>query len=218
MGKSGERKGGLGITAALAGLLFVMLRLLAVTHYEWDAAFALSDSINFDDTLGVLIGTFLGEPTWTAVLVAFLLPLLVGRHLRQIMNGQWYVGSTLAIVVLSGLFATALITYRLWVAVVVLAVGFAARAVVWFSGLGEGFLDRITARMGMLSVIAVLVMAGVTDSMWVPEERIELHQGELVGYVVSDTGAFVKVLTAQEREIRIVSDEQVLARTEVERR
>ncbi|GAB3276061.1 hypothetical protein GCM10027589_01560 [Actinocorallia lasiicapitis] len=207
---------GLGITAALAALLFVILRLLAVTHYEWESAFALSDSINFDDTLGVLIGTFLGEPTWTAVLVSFLLPLLVGDHLRQLRDGRWVIGPALGIIVLAGIFVMALTTFRLWPALMVLIIGSVARTVVWRTPRGEELLDRFAARSGLLVMIAVLFMAGVTDSMWVPKERITLTDGDLVGYVVADDGSFLVILVDETRKITMVDADRATARTELE--
>ncbi|MFC7219199.1 hypothetical protein ACFQLX_13630 [Streptomyces polyrhachis] len=208
----------LGVSAAVVALLFVILRLLAVTHYEWDVAFALSDSINFGDSLGVLIGTFLGETRWSMTLLAFLLPLLAAGHLRRLRSGQWFIGHTLALIVLGCVFVAAVITFRAWPALIVLAVMSALQLLLRRTRLGLEVIRKLSARTGLLTMAAVLLMAGGSDTMWVPKERIELRHGqhELTGYVVSDTGAFVKVLTEDERRIEILSDDDIAKRTETE--
>lgn len=64
-------------------MLVLLLRLLAVAHYDWRVAFALAGSVNVGDVIGVVVGTFLGAGTLTGVPLALVPPLAVARHVRH---------------------------------------------------------------------------------------------------------------------------------------
>ncbi|RFU43534.1 hypothetical protein DZF91_00615 [Actinomadura logoneensis] len=201
---------------ALGGLLFLLLRLLAVAHYNWDVAFALADTVNFDDVIGVVVGTFLGAAGFTAVLLALLLPVAVVHHVRRLRERTWRPHDLVMLAVLVGVFAAALITLRDWVTLlVVLAVSSAFLLAVQRDGRARGWLERASAHLGAMVWLALFALAGLTDTVWVPEERLVLKDGGAVsGYVMDVHSPYTEVLTAHDRRIRIVTSENVVSRAE----
>ncbi|MFC4056375.1 hypothetical protein ACFOY4_42390 [Actinomadura syzygii] len=104
-----------GVNAVgLGGILFLLLRLLAVAHYNWHVAFSLASSVNFGDVIGVVVGTFLGAATLTGVLLAVVLPLAFARHVQHVRRGEWKPHQTVFMAALAGVFAAAVITLRDW--------------------------------------------------------------------------------------------------------
>ncbi|MFI6518640.1 hypothetical protein ACIBF1_24005 [Spirillospora sp. NPDC050679] len=207
-----------GTTAAVGGLMFLLLRLLAVTHYHWGAAFGISDSINFDDVVGVLVGTLLGDAVLTGVLLAVLVPLLAAERLHGHRRGRWAPGRTLVVIVLAGLYFSGLVSFRSWpLLLVVLVVSALLVVVLLRHGPAEEVVHRLLGRTGLLVMGALLTLAAVSDTPWVPRERITLQSGEhLVGYVMDVTNVTVKVLLDDGRELRLVSSKDVASRVELD--
>ncbi|MEV4252048.1 hypothetical protein AB0J52_02650 [Spirillospora sp. NPDC049652] len=201
---------------ALGGLLFLLLRLLAVAHYNWDVAFALADTVNFDDVIGVVVGTFLGAAGFTAVLLALVLPVAVVHHVRRLRERNWRPHDLVMLAVLVGVFAAALITLRDWATLlVVLALSSAFLLAVQRDGRARGWLERASAHLGVMVWLALFALAGLTDTVWVPEERLVLKDGGAVtGYVMDVRSPYTEVLTAHDRRIRIVTSENVVSRAE----
>ncbi|MQY09297.1 hypothetical protein [Actinomadura macrotermitis] len=210
----GKSAGKAANSAAFAGLLFLLLRLLAVTHYDWESAFAMADTINFDDVIGVLIGTFLGASTLTGLLLALLLPFLAARHWAHIRAGDWSHLQTLFILVMTGVFVSVLLTSRRWtLLLVVLAAGALTIAALHRSGRGSRLVTAAYSAIGTLLAAALLVLGGLTDTVWVPLERITLTDGTTVkGYVVGSDPGFVKVLLEEDRAVETYDDSQVASR------
>src|SRR5690349_17205437 len=52
-----------------AAVLFVLLRLLAVSHYDWHTAFALLHTLELDDAPGLFLGTFMADDRISTVLL-----------------------------------------------------------------------------------------------------------------------------------------------------
>ncbi|QXJ19753.1 hypothetical protein AGRA3207_000337 [Actinomadura graeca] len=206
-----------GVNAVgLGGMLFLLLRLLAVAHYDWQVAFSLSDSINFDDVIGVVVGTFLGAGTLTGVLLALVLPLAVARHVRHLRDGDWKPHQAVFMAVLAGVFAAALITLRAWpTLLVVLGSSTAVFTVMWRHGPLRPYLYKVYAHMGVVGWLAFLALGGLTDTVWVPEERIGLRGGgSVTGYVMNVQSPYTKILTADGRDIRVLMSEDVVSRAD----
>ncbi|GHC85065.1 hypothetical protein GCM10007079_27620 [Nocardiopsis terrae] len=206
-----------GTTAAGAAFMFVLLRLMAVTHYDWRTAFGLADAIDFGDAVTVVVGTFLGAERITLWLMAFLVPLTAAGHLRHLREGNRSPGSLLVVVALAVVFASAVLSFSAWPAL--------AAALAWFaflvlvdlrSGPVRRFFHRLVARVGILALAAVLLGAAVVDEVWVPEERIELGDEVVRAHVVQNGSQFLTVLTADTREKRILLSREVTSRTEVD--
>lgn len=203
---------------AAGGMLFLLLRLLAVAHYDWHVAFALAETVDFGDVIGVLVGTFLGAGTWTGVLLALVLPLAVARHVRHVRQGNWRPHETVLIAVLIAVFTAALVTLRAWPALLtVLGTGTAVFAVMRRHGPLRPYLDRLLAHIGVVGWLAFLALGGLTDTVWVPEQRIGLRDGTTVtGYVMDVHSPYTEVLTANGRKIRFLMTEAVISRAETE--
>ena len=199
----------------LGGILFLLLRLLAVAHYDWHVAFSLADTVNFGDVIGVVVGTFLGAATLSGVLLALVLPLAVVRHVRHLREGEWKPHQTVFIVVLAGVFFAAVITLRNWPTLVAVLV---ASAVLLAVLRQRGpYLSKVFAHMGVVVWLAFLALGGLTDAVWVPEQRLVLRDGSTVtGYVMTVQSPYTEVLTAKDRKIRILMSQNVVSRTDVD--
>ncbi|GAA1457871.1 hypothetical protein GCM10009603_09570 [Nocardiopsis exhalans] len=205
-----------GTTAAGAAFAFILLRLMAVTHYDWRTAFGLADAIDFGDAITIAVGTFLGAGTITVWLLALFVPLSAAGHLRHLREGNRSPGSLVVVVAMAVVFAAAVLSFSAWATL--------AAALVWFAllvavelrgGPTRALLRRITACAGTLALTAVLLGAALIDEVWVPEERIELQDEVVHAYVVQNGSQFLTVLTTDTRQKRILLSRDVTSRTEV---
>lgn len=204
-----------GTTAAGAAFVFILLRLMAVTHYDWETAFGLADAIDFGDAVTIVVGTFLGAGSITLWLLAFFVPLAAAGHLRHLREGNHSTGSLLVVVAMAVVFAAAVLSFSAWAALVAALAWFTLLAVVDLrGGPVRDFFHRLVARAGILALAAVLIGAAVVDEVWVPEERIELQDEVVHAYVVQNGSQFLTVLTADTREKRILLSGEVVSRTE----
>lgn len=201
---------------ALGGLLFLLLRLLAIAHYHWDVAFALADSVNFDDVIGVVVGTFLGAGAVTAVILAVLLPIAYLHHIRHVRDREWQPHQLVMLGVLTGVFAAALITLRDWVTLlVVLAVSTLFVLIMMRSGPARTYLEKASGHLGVAVWLGMFALGALTDTVWVPQERLGLKDGStVVGYVMDVHSPYTEVLTSHGREIRVLMSQNVVSRAE----
>ncbi|MEV5573534.1 hypothetical protein AB0L06_26115 [Spirillospora sp. NPDC052269] len=201
---------------ALGGLLFLLLRLLAVAHYDWDVAFSLADTVNFDDVIGVVVGTFLGASGLSAIVLALVLPVAVVHHVKRVRDRNWKPHHLVILAVLIGVFVAAVITLRDWVTLlVVLAISSLFLLVVRRNGPALPWLEKASAHLGVTVWLGLFALAGLTDTVWVPEQRLMLKDGAtLDGYVMAVDSPYTEVLTASDRRIRILVSQDVVARAE----
>ncbi|WP_017538547.1 MULTISPECIES: hypothetical protein [Nocardiopsis] len=206
-----------GTTAAGAAFMFILLRLMAVAHYDWGTAFGLADAVDFGDAVTIAVGTFLGAGPVTAWLLAALVPLTAAGHLRHLREGRPSPSSLLVVAALAAVFAAAVAAFAAWAAL--------AAALVWLAvlvavdlrdGPSRDLFRPLVARVGLLSLAAVLAASAISDEVWVPRERIALGDREVEGYVIKNGSQFLTVLTAAEREKVILLSREVTSRTELE--
>lgn len=198
-------KSHLAPAVTVAAVLFVLLRLLAVAHYDWHTAFALLHTLDLEDAPGLFLGTFMADSRISSALLVLMVPLTVfyavGTRSRT---------APLAVAVLVAFLVAHVLTYhRWWVpagAVVLTALLVPARR--WE---GSAFVLR---RFGYVVGAVALVVAAVIATPWVPRERIETDR-TFEAYVVETSPGFLKVLGAQEREFRILRAEDVRSRVEL---
>ncbi|MDQ4025538.1 MAG: hypothetical protein M3217_08620, partial [Actinomycetota bacterium] len=70
----------------------------------------------------------------------------------------------------------------------------------------------LTLTMGVLLVGAGLPFL-LSSGMWLPQERVALSRGRLVfGYVLEEEGEWVSVLREQNRELLLVSADDIVSR------
>lgn len=194
-----------------AAVLFVLLRLLAVAHYDWHVAFALLHTLELDDAPGLFLGTFMADSRISSALLMILTPLTLFFYFNTRNDPhRARAGTVLALVVLLAMIVSHTLTYhRWWVPAGAIGLGavlvFVKRAPVrfvlrWFTWLVAG---------------AALVVAAVVATPWVPLERIETSDGTGEYYVMETSPGFLKVLGAQDHEFGILRAEDVRSRTEL---
>ncbi|MFK4066907.1 hypothetical protein [Streptomyces sp. NPDC029674] len=226
---------GAGLTVTTAAFTFLLLRLFAVSGYDWHTAFAVLHTLDLDDTIGLVLGTVMADSFASVLFLALLLPVAVlrlvmeARALREARNRARAAGRRaerpdLAGAMLLLIAVVAVVAYigtfhSWWVLLlmvgvcgVVLGIGYGVQA--------GGRLQRAafwaTRHLVALTGLAMLLGAATITTPWVPLERIELGGAKgLRGYVMQAEPGFLKVLTEKEREFLILTDDDVRSREEI---
>lgn len=207
---------GAGITAGVI-VLFLFLRILAVSDWNWQVAAEIADSFNFDDAISIAFGTLFERPDLTGIVITIVLPLVLFR-LFILARYHGSRGSLTDWLLAVSLVATQVVLVRsfsLWwpvIAPVVLAIGLVIVYMLlkkrdtppWFTQLGK--------RAGAIMVAALLVLATTVNTPWSPEEIIVTKSGQLQGYVLENTSGYLRVLTT-DREVVIFTNADVISRT-----
>ena len=202
-----------------AAVLFVLLRLLAVSHYDWHTAFALLHTLDLDDAPGLFLGTFMADTRISSVLLIVALPftflyLVATRVDRKRVN----FGGTLLMVVLVALLISHVKTYHYWWVPIGAAALGAVLVLLERAHRHPRLRDPITfllRRSGATSVVTALAVAAVVATPWVPLERVETTSGTHEYYVVDTPPGFLKVIGADDREFEILRTDEVESRTEL---
>ena len=205
----------LGAGAAIA-VVFLVLRMLAVAHWDWHAVAAIADTFDFSDAFPIAFGTVVGQPVLTGVFVAVLLP-LVAMHLCWPMSGTRgpvTVSSIMGAVLLVTIAVSLTVTFgNPWTILGAAAVGAVLVGLrLWRrSGRVHDLLRALLHRIGLLAVGAILLLAVVNDAPWMGREQISTRDGVIDGYVLEASPGFLHVLT-DDRDVIIVPDAQVTGR------
>nr|AFJ68083.1 hypothetical protein [Streptomyces nobilis] len=227
---------GNGLPLTIAAILFLVLRLFAVSGYDWHTAFAVLHTMDVDDSVSIVMGTLMADPLAAAVYLALLTPLAVLwlwlslREARQLDAGDpaqgrpTRPGPKSGILLLLGalvpLGAYVWSFHAWWLPLTALAVGIVLFAI----GRGtkaDGRLQQLARwtgrRLGMLILVGWLLAAATVRTPWVPLERIDLRDGaHLRGYVLQAEPGFLKLLTEHRRDFRILTDQEVGSREEIQ--
>ncbi|QRY63848.1 hypothetical protein JVX90_06475 [Gordonia sp. PDNC005] len=205
----------LGTTAAVA-VLFLVLRMLAVAHWDWHTVAAIADTFDFSDAFPIAFGTVVGQPVLTGVFIALLLPIVLMRVLWPMdrHRGTITVSIVLGAVTLLTMALSMTVTFgNLWTPLGAAAVGIVVSVMRlwWRTGAVHDVLLRISRRVSMLAAAGVLILAAVNDVPWMGAERIETDEGVVEGYVLEAEPGFLHVLT-DDREVVILPDSSVHTR------
>lgn len=195
------------------GLAFVMLRVFAVSGYQWDTAFVVSTTLTVTDGLALLLGSLLAEHLLTAVLVGCLMPLLIVDYLWG-PRGRRPTVLLVATLGLATLLALTL-SFDMWSLPPATAAVFGTLALTRRSSprsLARRFLVALMARVSVVAGVGVLLIAAFGQTPWVPLERIETTSGTVVGYVLSVDSGYLNVLTTDHR-VQILISGDVLSRS-----
>ena len=204
-----------GGAAPLAAWLFVFLvvRLFAISGYNWDTAFLVSTTLGLDDGLRILFGSFMTGRLVGAPLLVVMLPLLVAAFLWSPS------GRRPTVVLLAGLAISALLSltmsFRAWWLLPITAAVFGALVLVRQLRLDSFPRRALTAaieRLGWILAAGMLLVALLTQTPWVPRERIETTNGTVTGYVLSIDPGYLNVLT-EDHEFVIILSGDVLSRS-----
>ena len=198
--------------AAVWVFSFLILRIFAVSEYDWKTAFQVSTTLSVNDGVALLFGSLMAGHVLTGSLLVLVLPLILAaiiwrpRGHRTILKllaglsvllvvaltlsfGSWWLPPAIAVV-----FGFIALTRRL-------AVGnrlrratiFAATSVGWFTGVG------------------LLLIAALVPTPWAPQEHIETTNGPVDGYVLSVDPGYLNVLTTQNKFVILLTSD-VLSR------
>ncbi|MEV0678106.1 hypothetical protein AB0I60_16485 [Actinosynnema sp. NPDC050436] len=207
---TGHKLNGPGLTTA--AVMFVLLRLLAVSSYDWHTTFALLHTLDLEDAPGLFLGTFMADERISTVLLVLSVPL-----------ASFYAAATrsqaapLIVTVLVAFLVAYVRSYHRWwvpalaVVLALVVAGLAARRRDDEPGPARFVLQRIRG----IVVVTGLVVAAVVATPWVPLERIETTTGTFEAYVAETSPGFLKVLVAHGREFRILRDDEVISRIEL---
>lgn len=190
-----------------AAVLFVLLRLLAVSHYDWHTAFALLHTLELDDAPALFLGTFMADDRISTVLLMIVTPATFFFYFRTRKDPERAnTTALLTLIVLIALMVSHTLTYHRWWlalgavvigAAMVLAIRNARWLLKWFA---------------WLLASSALAVAAIVSTPWVPKERI--NDAEEV-YVFETSPGFLKVLGAHDRKFKILRTEEVRKREEL---
>ncbi|MCA2209903.1 hypothetical protein [Nocardia rosealba] len=209
-----------GLSATSVAALFLLLRVFAVTDYDWNAAFSLAGTLGLDDVVIMVLGTLMASPVLGGIALAILLPEALIHQIR-LGRPRWTNAGNLIWLLIVALFTAALLwTYRMWWVLVASAL----LAVVLYILLRAGKRDPEGSRMAhwfvsssaLIVTLAALVLAATVQVPWVSLEEIATKNGVVRGYVVENPPGYLKVLLEREREIVIVDTADVTGRTEIQ--
>lgn len=208
----------LGTTAGIA-TLFLLLRLLAVSEWDWNTAGAIADSLDFGDALPIAFGTLFARPELTGVLVALLLPFALLRALWPLSGyGTLSLSGVLAAIALVTVAVVWVRTFSSWWVVIgalVLGGILLAARLIWRRGVGRRIVLGVLRSAGVLAVVGLLGLAVAVDTPWMSKERIDAGEGAFEGWVLEVQPGFVKVLT-EEREVLVVFTGDIVERELIE--
>lgn len=204
----------LGGAAQLAawGFVFLILRIFAVSGYDWDTAFLVSTTLGLDDGLALLFGTLMAGHVLTSILLIIVVPLLIAGYLWGPREHRPLetVLTTMGLVILLAL----TVSFHSWwlpLAAVAVFAGIALMRRLLRRGLVQRASILALARASGVAGLAALIVAAFVTTPWVPLETIDTTDGSVTGYVLSVDPGYLNVLT-EEQEFVIILSTDVRAR------
>lgn len=202
-----------GGTVAIVGFAFLVLRIFAVSGYDWDTAFLVSTTLGLDDGLTLLFGFVMAERLMVALLLVCVIPwsiatMLWSPHGRR----PTVVMTTLLALVL--LVALTISGHRWWLPVTTagVLVAFALLRRLPAQHFARRVSTALIGRVGWVVVAVALLSAVLVPTPWVPKERIETTSGTITGFVLSVDSGYLNVLT-EDHDFVIILSVDVLSRT-----
>ena len=219
-----ERSAGAGATVGLsAGLvtMFLLLRLLAVSGWDWAHAGAIADSFDFSDAIPIVLGTLFSAPDFTGALIAVLLPLAaIGMLWPGVRRQRPHLLAAVMLVaaLIGGAVAFAHTYHSWWILIAAAIIGAAVSALyaLFTHGRVHRAVQWVLRSVGMLTVLAAFVLAVVADTPWMSREHLELTGDRAIeGYVLDVSPGFVKLIT-DDRDVDIIPTGDIESRTIVD--
>lgn len=208
-----------GLSLTGAAVLFLMLRLFAITRYDWHTAFAIADTIQFDDAPTVIIGTLMADRLISGLALMLLLPVAVVHQSRLGLRDRGHDGHIAWLITLVVATIALVLTYRAWwllAGAVIIGALLTLALRTRERGTGRTAALWVMRRVGLLTVLAALVVAATVRTPWVPLERITTSGGVVEGYVLETPAGFLKVLRRDERAMVVIETAGVTSRHECE--
>ncbi|GGK32927.1 hypothetical protein [Nocardia camponoti] len=211
---------GFSLTAVAA--VFLLLRLFAVTEYDWNSAFNLVDVLTIGDAVSMGLGTLMADPILGGIAIALLWPEAIITRFRMGAPAWENVGNLCWLLIVSLFGISLLWSFHMWW---VLAVTVAITVVVIGAlRLGDENRGHRAAKVAhwyvtgtaVIATILALVFAAVLRVPWAPMERIDTKDGPIIGYVMRVSPGFLDVLVQEGRDMITVDTSDVLKRTEID--
>ncbi len=206
------------VTSAGVAAVFLLLRILAVSHWDWHTAFAVTHTVEFDDAIGIVFGTLMANAAFTSILLMGILPMAVLALVRPIDDVRSHPATLLFVLALLAAYVSLLISFGYWwllAGSLLITAGLVVARYVWRRGIAHQVVQAVLHSVALIAVLGFLVLAGLVNTPWMPLERIETRSGELTGYVLVAEPGFVKVLTDDQRRFLILRDDEVISREEI---
>lgn len=198
--------------AAAVAFVFLILRIFAVSGYDWNTAFAVSTTLSLSDGLALVFGSLMAGHVLVQILLVGVLPLLLATY-RWSSGGHrasLLLATTLAAVTMLAL----TVSFRIWWLPLATAAVFTAFVLIRKLSV-KHFLRRIftlaMASVGWVAGAAILLVAAFVQTPWVPHEQIKTTNGAVSGYVLSVDSGYLNVLT-DDHEFVILNTSDVLSR------
>ena len=226
---------GTGFAVTTAASAFLVLRLFAVSDYNWHTAFAVLHTLDLKDTVGLVLGTVMADSLASVLFLTLVVPVAVLRlamewravgesRERALAEGRQpekpdLAGALLLLIAVVAVVAHIATFHSWWLLWVMFGVGGLIFGIVYSVQAGGGLRRAAlwtTRHLVALVGLAMLLGAATISTPWVPMERIEMRDGkELRGYVMQAEPGYLKVLTEHERELLILTDQDVRSRQEL---
>ncbi len=207
----------LSIGVAGAAVVFLLLRIMAVADWDWYVAGIIVDSINFNDAIGVLLGTLFRRPTLMSIGVLVLTPLSVINLIWKIKDRQIpSFGLILLILFLCTAIVSITATLHNWwlpVGIVVISFLLLMLRIYWHQGAGQRVFLGMFRATKVLAVAWLFLFAVLIDTPWMEQEHIETDSGSIKGYVLQITPGFLKVLSDKPRQVTYIPLKRIRSRT-----
>ncbi|MDN5756760.1 MAG: hypothetical protein L0H32_13525 [Micrococcaceae bacterium] len=198
--------------AAAGGFVFLILRIFAVSGYDWNTAFAVSTTLGLSDGLALLFGSLMAGHLLVTYLMIVILPLLLATYVWSPLGRRPVVllATTLALVTLAAL----TVSFKIWWLPVAVAAVFGLFALIRIlspqNPVRRAFAKAM-ASVGWVSGISLLLVAAFVQTPWVPQEHIETTDGPLTAYVLSVDSGYLNLLT-HDHEFVIINSGDVISR------
>ncbi|BDD82824.1 hypothetical protein TPB0596_25870 [Tsukamurella pulmonis] len=203
-------------TGATIAVLFVVLRLLVVSEWDWRVASRIMAVTDVNSALTIVLGTLMSDPEFTSALVMVLLPLSVLRLVWRVhAKSPTSVWSALLVAVLTTACVALTVTYGyVWVPIGAAVIAVAVLAVKhWFAeGLSGRTVDFAIREVGSIAALAVLLLAAVERTPWSPAERLHTRTGVITAHVLKVESGFVTALTESDREVLVINSSDIVRR------
>lgn len=210
---SDHRFAGAIAPAAAWGFVFLILRLFAVSNYDWHTAFNVSTTLGPSDFVPLVFGTLMGGHWLVEILLIMVLPLLLATYFWAPRGHRslLMLATTMGLVTLVAL----TLSFRNWWLPVATAAVCGLFTLIHFSSsknrLRRAF-TRVMGRVGWVSGVALVLISALVQTPWVPQEHIETTDGPMTAYVLGVESGFLNLLT-EDHEFVILKRDKVISRT-----
>ena len=207
--------GMLGTGAGVAALL-LLLRVMAVAHWDWTVAGHILDAFDFGGAIGVAVGTLFASPVIAGIVVSLVTPVAVMAAIIAIRHKRFMSGALAVAILGTAMLLSLTFTAGTWWALIIAAVLTAAIILVMnLHHLGKlhNGVAWIVRRLGITVTLGLVALALLVQDPWASAELITTTDGtvrELFVLKESPSGMHVLVPGG---DVEILMNSDVVRRT-----